>query len=339
MKLTAYEDIERCFEGGWSDGLPVVPPYGTLVDRMLGEMGWKATEIVGEFKDQNLKIRAEHLAAAAVMAGCEFRYGRLLRALSLAMLDPKFNLSGVEVTTGGVGVLVMVSGPIVEELGFEHGSNALGANRRANATVGRYAQMVRFFCGKGGGALHSHGTMGHPGRISYCIAEHPKTTWPKFHTQSGLPENVSAVSIMSAEGPNSVNNHYGNTPEGILDTIADCLGHSGTTNYYWHFGHYVVVVGPGHMETIAGGGFSREQARRYLFENEKARRSTDELKRLGRMPTYPRPESKVEYGTMRSPFDNEKQILFIECGADGGRFSAVIPGWVGAFAVITRQID
>jgi hypothetical protein len=337
MRLTAYEDIERCFAGGWSDGLPVVPPYGTLVDQMLGEMGWKPSDIIGEMKEQNIEVRAEHVAAAAVMAGCEFRYGRLLRALSENLLDPRFNLSGVEVTTGGAGVLVIVSGPVVEELGFEHGSNALGANRRANATVGRFAQMVRYFCGRGGGVMHSHGTMGHPGRITYCIAEHPQTLWPKFHTQSNLPENVSAVSIMSAEGPNSVNNHYGNAPEPILDTIADCLGHAGTTNYYWHFGAYLVVLGPGHAETIIKGGFTREQARHYLFE--KAKRSTDELKRLGRMPADPRAKSKVVYGTMRSPFDSESQIYFIECGADGGRFSAVIPGWVGCYSVISRQID
>ena len=337
MKLTAYEDIERCYAGGWSDGLPVVPPYGTLVDRMLGEMGWKAADVVGEIKDLNIEVRGEHLAAAAVMAGCEFRYGRLLRALSLSLLEPDFNISGVEVTTGGVAALVMVSGPIVAELGFEHASNALGANRRANATVGRFAQMVRYFCGKGGGVLHSHGTMGHPGRITFCIAEHPETHWPKFHTQKKLPDNVSAVSIMSAEGPNSVNNHYGNTPEGILDTIADCIGQAGFTNYYWHFGCCVVVIGPGHMETIVQGGYTREKARRYLFE--KAVRSTDELARMGRIARDPIPASKVVPGSMRSPFDRETQIYFIESGADGGRFSAVIPGWVGAYKVISRAID
>ena len=64
----------------------------------------------------------------------------------------------------------------------------------------------------------------------------------------------------------------------------------------------------------------------------------DELKRLGRIPPEPRPQSKVEFGTMRSPFDNEKQIYFIECGADGGKFSAIIPGWVGAHKVYSKVI-
>jgi hypothetical protein len=335
MSLDVYEDIENCFAGGWSDGLPVIPPYGSLVDRMLGEMGWKATEVVGEIKQQELEIRAEHLAAAAVMAGCKFEYARVLRPLSEALMDPLLNISGVEVTTGGAAVLVIVSGPVVDELGFEHGSNALGSNNRANATIGRFAQMVRYFCGSSGGTLHSHGTMGHPGRLSFCIAEHPKTVWPSFHTQFELPAAASAVSIMSAEGPNSVNNHYAENAEGILDTIADCLGQSGTTNYYWHTGTYLVVIGPDHMDVI-GKRYTRDAARQYLFE--RAVLPTDELKRKGRIPRYPRPESKVEFGKMRSPFTGIHQLRVIECGAPGGKFSAVIPGWVGNRRIISRIV-
>jgi len=260
----------------------------------------------------------------------------LLRALGEALVDPQLNISGIEVTTGGVAALVVVSGPVVGELGFEHGANALGSNNRANATVGRFAQMVRYFCGKGGGVLQSHGTMGHPGRITYCIAEHPQTVWPSFHTQLGIAQGQSAVSVLAAEGPNSVNNHYGDTPENILDTIADCLGHAGTTNYYWHFGSYLVVIGPGHMETISRS-YTREQARRYLFE--RAVRPTDDLRGLGRIPAVSREKSKVVSGTLRSPFDNEEKIKFVECGGTGGRFSAVIPGWVGCYEFVSRAVS
>ena len=41
-----------------------------------------ASDVVGEISAQNIEIRAEHLAATAVMAGCRFEYGSLLRALS-----------------------------------------------------------------------------------------------------------------------------------------------------------------------------------------------------------------------------------------------------------------
>jgi hypothetical protein len=246
-------------------------------------------------------------------------------------------LSPVEVTTGGVSATVIVSGPVVDELGFAHEANALGANNRANATIGRFAQMVRYFCGRGGGSLHSHGTMGHPGRLSFCIAEHPETVWGPFHTQLGLAEEASVVSVVSTEGPNSVNNHYCESGESVLETIADCLGHAGTTNYYWQIGGgYLIVIGPEHVDLIAKE-FSRDEARQFLYD--RARRPTDALQRIGRIPRDPSAEQNVEPGTMRSPVARLDQLHVIESGNSGGKFSAVIPRWVGSRRIVSRVID
>src|SRR5262249_48232926 len=159
------------------------------------------------------------------------------------------------------------------------------------------AQMVRLFCGRSGGALDAHGTMGHPGRLSFCIAEHGTTLWPPFHTQFGLPAGASVVSVLGTEGPNSVNNHYAKTGDLILETIADCAAHAGSTSFYYQTGMIIIAIGPEHMRIIASS-FSREEARAYLFD--KARRPTEELSRLGRIPSEPpadgRPAPKVVPG-------------------------------------------
>jgi len=329
------DDIERCYESGWSDGLPVVPPYARLVDPMLDALGWKHDDVVATIESLGVDVRAEQLASAAVMAGCKREYAPVVRAVSLALLDPQFNVSGVEVTTGGAAALVIVSGPVVARLGFETETNALGATARANATIGRFAAMVRYFCGRMGGALEAFGTIGHPGRLSFCIAEHAHTVWPPFHTQLGLPADASAVTVRATEGPNSVNNHYGRSGETILETIADCIGQLGTTNYYWRGGGYLVVLPPEHLELVARD-YTREQARRFL--HERARRATDELLRLGRLPPEPMPNAQVERGTLRSPVADEHAITFIESGKGGGKFSAVIPGWV-ANRTTTKQVQ
>jgi hypothetical protein len=327
------EDIERCFEGGWSDGLPVVPPYARLVDPMVEQMGWHPTEVVGRLDSLGIEVRAEQLGAAAVMAGCKLAYAPVLRALAEALLDAQFNLGGVEVTTGGAAALVIVSGPAVARHEFEHEANALGSNARANATVGRFAAMVRYFCGRMGGALDAHGTIGHPGRLSFCIAEHPSTRWEPFHTQLGLPARASAVTIMATEGPNSVNNHYAMSGEAILETIADCIAQLGSTNYYWRGGGYLVVLPPEHL-TLVARDYTRAGARSFLYE--RARRSTDELLRLGRLPVEPMASAEVVRGTLRSPVVDEAAITFIESGKEGGKFSAVIPGWVANRTTIKR---
>jgi hypothetical protein len=269
------------------------------------------------------------------MAGCRFEYGPLLRELTLALLDPAFNLTGVEVTTGGASATVIVSGPAVERYGSAHQANCLGANNRANATVGRFAQMVRYFCGRGGGSLESHGTMGHPGRLSFCVAEHPQTAWAPFHTQFGLPASASAVTVVSSEGPQSVNNHYAETGDAVLETIAGTLANEGTTNFYWHTGGYLVVIGPEHMDLVARE-YSREQARQFLYE--RAVKPTDELSRIGRLPKAPRRASKVVPGADRSPVGSPDHLHFIESGGAGGKFSAVIPRWVGSHAYVCRPV-
>lgn len=106
--MTTYatlQDIENCMTNGWSDGLPVIPPYGSLVDEMLAAMGWQGQDVIGEIESQSIVIRAEQAAATAVMAGCKTEYGSLLRAVTEGLVDPLLNLSGVEVTTGGASIL------------------------------------------------------------------------------------------------------------------------------------------------------------------------------------------------------------------------------------------
>lgn len=336
MAYETLEDIENCMNNGWTDGLPVIPPYGSVVGEMLDAMGWKADDVIGEFPEHNLVVRAEQAAATAVMAGCANQYGSLLRSLSEALLDPKLNICGAEVTTGGASLLVIVSGPAVAQHGFEHKENALGANNRANATVGRFAQMMRLFCGRAGGVLQTHGTIGHPGRISFCVAEHPETEWGAYHTQFGISEEASAVSVMSTEGPNSCNNHYGDTAAHILDTIGDCMCHYGQTAWYYRSGGFVVVLPPDHMALVSKE-FGRDEARTYIYEH--ARRQTDDLARMGRIAKEPIEFTEVVPGEMRSPLKSPDQLTFIECGAAGGRFSAVIPRWVGSTHIVTRQIE
>jgi hypothetical protein len=325
------EDIERCYAQGWTDGLPVVPPYASLVAAMCEAMGWEPAACVGRLEQLDVEVRAEQLAAAAVMAGCKTDYARVLRALSEALFDPRFNLSGVAVTTGGVGVLAIVSGPIVEELGFHHGSNAFGCAARPNATVGRFANLVMRLCGSAGGLLEEFGTIGHPGRLSYLVAEHPRTAWGPYHTQHAVDSAESAVTIVSAEGPNSVNNHYGETGAKILETIADCIRHYGSTNFFYRRGGYVVMIAPEHMSLVSAE-FSRAEARDYLYRH--AVRETDELVRIGRIPQHPSRPEGVEPGKPRSPVSAPELITFVESGGESGKFSAVVPCWVSNRAVV-----
>ncbi|MHB1845576.1 MAG: hypothetical protein ACYCWW_12170 [Deltaproteobacteria bacterium] len=304
-----------------------------MVDEMLAALGWTANQLIGEIPGNGLRLHGEQAAAVAVMAGCIPAYASVLRELALALLEPTFNLLGTAVTTGGASVLVVVSGPVVGRLGFEHDANALGASCRVNATVGRFAALLRHCCAIAAGNLRSFGTLGHPGRFSFCVAEHPTLAWPSFHSQFGN-HAASAVTVFASEGPNSVNNHYAQGADAILATISDTIAHLGSTSFYYQSGGYIVVLSPEHLDLVTPR-HSRDDARAWIFG--RATRSTDELLRVGRLPQTPDPDKNVRLGAQRSPMSNSHQLFFLESGARGGKFSAVIPLWVGN-RTVTRPI-
>jgi len=48
---SALEAIERCYELGWTDGLPVVPPTEQRVGEFIERSGRSSDEVVGELTD------------------------------------------------------------------------------------------------------------------------------------------------------------------------------------------------------------------------------------------------------------------------------------------------
>ena len=67
---SALEAIERCYELGWTDGLPVVPPTELRVGEFIERSGRSADEVVGEIPERRREITVAKVAANSVMAGC-----------------------------------------------------------------------------------------------------------------------------------------------------------------------------------------------------------------------------------------------------------------------------
>ena len=112
----AVEAIERCYELGWTDGLPVVPPTLDRVNEFLDYAGRSPDEVLGEIPERRREITVAKTAANAVMAGCLPEYFPVVLAATEAMLTPEFNLIAPSSSQGGAAVLVVVNGPIVQEL-------------------------------------------------------------------------------------------------------------------------------------------------------------------------------------------------------------------------------
>src|SRR5262245_7020539 len=255
--------IEFCFEQGWSDGLPVVPPTEARVRAMLEAASLQADQQIAYVEHRAVAVSAEKIAVNAVMAGCKPEYMPVVVAAVQGIGDPRWSYHGPGTSTGGAGVLMIVNGPIRRALDINCGDNLFGPGWRANLTIGRAVRLVmRNVCGSRPGTL-DRGTLGHPGKLSYVIAENEaESPWLPLHVERGLRPDQSAVTVMAADGPHQFYNQLSSTAEGILTTLADDMRVSGNVMGQ---PQYLLVLAGEHMRTIARDGWTKAMIREFVF--------------------------------------------------------------------------
>ena len=311
------EAMEHFFMMGWTDGLPVVPPTPEKVEAMLKEVGLTGSEIMGKIAERNSVITSEKVAINAVMAGCLPAYMPVVLAAVQAVLDPAFGVHGPTVSTGGAATLVIVNGPIIQQIGLNSGKNLMGTGHRANLTIGRAVRFVLQIAGAG--AKFDQTTIGHPGKISFCIAEAEREDWEPLHVQRGFQRTDSTVTVFASEGPNQIYNHVGKNPEQLLLSFADRMTPFSTFNMQRNT-QCVVVVCPEHLATIQKYGWDKTRVQQFLFDH--ARRPRADLEKFG-FPVDSALGDKDWITVAPSPED----ILLVAGGGPAGSFSSYIPGW------------
>ena len=187
VQVGESDPIEACFERGWSDGLPVVPPTPERVFAMLKGTTRRPDEIVGRIPPDYADCTVEKAAINAVLAGCKPEYFPVVLAAIEASLAPDFGLHGVLCTTNFIGPVVMVNGPIARAIGMNSGVNALGQGNRANATIGRSLQLVVRNVGGGRPGEIDRATLGNPGKYTFCFAEDEEgSQWESYAVEQGF---------------------------------------------------------------------------------------------------------------------------------------------------------
>jgi hypothetical protein len=319
-KVEDLDATEFCFQQGWTDGLPVVPPTEDRVWAMLKAANLKPDDQVGYIDNRAVTVSAEKVALNAVMAGCRPEYMKVVVAAVQGICDPAWAYHGPGTSTGGAGVLMIVNGPIARQLDINAGDNLFGPGWRANATIGRAVRLVmRNVAGSKPGLL-DRGTLGHPGKLSYVIAENETDSpWTPLHVERGFRKEQSTVTVLAAQGPHQVYNQLSNTAEGILTTMADDMRISGGIMGQ---PEYVVIIAGEHMKTIAADGWTKKEIRRFLFE--KTHSSHEHLKRTQRMSGAIQPGDDTK---MRPLVAAPDDIMVVAAGGMAGAFSGYVPGW------------
>ena len=172
----ALAAIDYCFERGWTDGLPVVPPERGRVEAMLAMEGRPPETVIASHPATGLDCSLQGAAVNAVMAGCLPEYFPVVVAALEAANEPEYSFHASTASTGGSAPLVIVSGPAVRELGMNSAGNVFGPGNRANATIGRAMRLIIMNVFEMLPGVSDQSTQGHPGKYSSCIAERAESS-------------------------------------------------------------------------------------------------------------------------------------------------------------------
>jgi hypothetical protein len=306
----------------WTDGLPVVPPTADAVQACLDWVMMPADHLVGIEPVRERAITAEKLAVNAVMAGCLPMHFPVVVAAFTAMLQEPFLLHGATASTGGCAVMIVINGPVRDELGMDGTFNVLGSSDRATTVIGRAIRLALCNLLDVRPGAVDRSTLGHPGKLSYCIAEDEENSpWSPLAEERGMPKHASSVTVMAAGAPRQLMNEWTTDPAEILDTFVAEIKASMRHYSIWA-GNYAIVIPPqlrAHFETA---GWSKADIQKYVYE--KARVLRKDWADCGKGAVVGH-RGENEYAALPDP----DHLMVIAAGGPAGGFGAVIPPWLG----------
>jgi hypothetical protein len=341
FEVGPYQDpVEVCYDRGWSDGLPVVPPTPERILRMLSGTSRDPSEVIGKVPPDLVDCTVEKVAINAVLAGCQPEYMPLLLGILETALDPLFTLHGLICTTCFSSPVIIVNGPVARKLRMNWGIGALGPDNRANATIGRALNLVVRNVGGGRPGGIDRSTLGAPSKFTFCFAEDESDpTWEPLSVARGVAPGKSAVTLFQGEGLQGVVDQRSRTPEELTRSLAASLLAVGHTKLC-QWGNAVLVLSPEHYGIFRDGGWDR---RRITAELHAAcARPGRDVVRGAHGIGEGVPESRA--GEAAVPKFHPDGLLLVRAGGPAGLYSAILSGWTGGRAVddsqpVTREID
>ncbi|MBT6481990.1 MAG: thioredoxin, partial [Gammaproteobacteria bacterium] len=326
VELAEAEDImEACFERGWSDGLPVVPPTPLRVMRMLNGSDRDAAEIIGKVPPDNVPCSIEKIAINAVMAGCKPEYFPMVIASVEAALQDRFCMHGLLCTTYFSSPVMVISGPVAKQIGMNSGINALGQGNRANATIGRALQLIIRNVGGGVPGGIDRANMGNPGKYTYCFAEDESDeNWASLAMDRGFDRADSVISLFAGDGLQPILDQQSRTPQSLAKSMAMSLRSVAHTKLFG-MADAILVVCPEHRRVFREGGWDKEDLRKALYE-ELMSPGTDIVR--GANDIAEGMPEKFKDKILNKFRDDGLHI--VTTGGTAGMFSAIIGGWVAS---------
>jgi hypothetical protein len=324
VEADTEDNLQRLFrDNHWTDYLPVVLPTEDRVERMLAGTSRRRDEIVGKLRAtayrEDWEFDVEKVAVNAVMAGAEPEYFPVILALASSGITARNS------TTSSAAAMVVVNGPIRNEIGMNSGLGALGPYSQANATIGRAYSLLSQ--NLQGGSIPAETYMGSQGNgYNFTNLTFPeneeKSPWPPFHVTKGFEPEDSVATIFYVWGNSWTEGLRDTWEEKLLDMMRGQDQFLGAT----------LVLDPIAAQEFYDRGFDTQQklidwihenvkipARRY-WDSYTARTFTREAAELGEEPfaTYLR----AAPDEMLPVFEPHQIHVLVVGGSSNGQWSS-----------------
>lgn len=259
---------------GWTDGHPVIPPTIDRVERFLAYSGHDPWKVVGIAPSSGRDMTVWSVAVNAVMAGCRPEHLPVLLAMAEILASPGYGSEHSGNTTGA-DALVVVDGPGVAHLGFNHGAGAMREGAHANTSVARWLRLyLRNVLGFTVDE-HDKATFGNPTRPVLagdraCLDD---IGWPSVGEQLGFGPDDDIVSMARINSGTLIGSVFGSTPDQIVPYLANGLVRVSA----WDLTHVhglgndqfqpILVLSPLLARTFASAGWDLPTVQASLFQH------------------------------------------------------------------------
>jgi hypothetical protein len=190
------ENLQRLFyEKGWTDGLPIVLPTEERVKKILTGTNAAPDEVVAELfvidTREVVKYTVASIAVIAVMAGARPEHFPVILAIA------SMKQSSLMPSTTAFGTMLIVNGPIRNEIGMNSGIGAFSPVNLANSVIGRSWTLMSICWGFAQPRKTLWSSQGN--NMIYnnmCAAENEERSgWEPLHVTKGFRADESVVSI------------------------------------------------------------------------------------------------------------------------------------------------
>ena len=334
-----------------TDGFPLVPPTEARVKEMIAASGLAADKQIGIIDPRKGVATVEMLAINAVMAGCRPAYMPVLVAIAQAMADPDFDMHGCMATTGLNAPLVIVSGPIIEQLGLNYSYSTAGPGWRSNSTIGRASRLFIINIAQAWPGINDMKDVGNPAKFGIVIAENEKQTpqgWGTLREREGFAENTSTISIYASQSYRQVHDSQKylvpTVPyQNIVDPmIARTFATSLNAGVEQWGEELLLVFSPVMANNLAKMGYTPKKIQEELFKEARVPRKLYGPRPLGSMGEasgVPKWIDEAKDDDMVPVVPTPEDFRIVVAGGTGGGASFAVDRWgFGNSKFVTKEV-